>query len=157
MTDNCRSAGKSLDDLGRLLRLKVREDQGDRLRMLVHDEGQQVLVVDLLQEAEGQGLDRLADVVQRDARALAQRLFDQLLGDLQAARPNGHARRIGPGELLDVDSCSSPVTEPSLAISIETASTCLGSSLLINCAASSSGRLISRTAALRRSYGMAGR
>ena len=42
---------------------------------------------------------------------------------------------LAPANSWIVASCSSPVTEPSLAISMETASTCLGSSLLINCAA----------------------
>ena len=49
----------------------------------------------------GQGLDRLADVVQRGPRTLAQGLFDQLLGKFQSAGPHGHARWIGPGELLN--------------------------------------------------------
>ena len=59
---------QAADDVGRLRRRHVGEDQGDGLRMLVDDERQQVLAVDLLQEAERQGLDRLADVVQRGRR-----------------------------------------------------------------------------------------
>ena len=58
-------------------------------------------LIDLLQEPEGQGLDRLADVVQRGPGTLAQGLFDELLGNFQAAGPHRHAGRIGPGELLD--------------------------------------------------------
>ena len=48
--------------------------------------------------------------------------------------------------------CSSPPTLLILAISIETASTCLGSSLAISLPASSCGKLISSTAALRSSF-----
>jgi hypothetical protein len=47
--------------------------------------------------------------------------------------------------------CSSPAMWPSLAISIETTSTCFGVSLASKLAAASSGRLASRTAALRSS------
>ncbi len=47
--------------------------------------------------------------------------------------------------------CSSPLIVPILAISTVTASTCLGLSLASSLAASSSGRLINSTAALRRS------
>ena len=77
------------------------EDQGDGLRVLVDDEGQQVLAVDLLQEAEGEGLDRLADVVQRGAGALAQGPLDQVLGHLQAARAAAQAGGLAVGEVLD--------------------------------------------------------
>ena len=51
---------------------------------------------------------------------------------------------------LSTVSCSSPDRRPSLAISIETASTCLGLSMPISLAASSCGRLMSIIAALRR-------
>ena len=79
--------GQPADDLGRLLRRQVGEDQGDGLRVLVDDEGQQVLAVDLLQEAEGEGLDRLADVVQRGGGAFAQGPLDQVAWPRPARRP----------------------------------------------------------------------
>ena len=50
------------------VRRQVRHDQRDRLRMLVDDVRQQVLAIDVPQEAERRGLDRLADVVERRRR-----------------------------------------------------------------------------------------
>ena len=116
----------------------------------------QVLVVDLLQESEGQGLDRLADVVQRGPALLPRAFSTSCLATSRPPARMAMLEGLAPANSWIAASCSSPVTEPSLAISMETASTCLGSSLLINCAACSSGRLMSKMAALRRSEGMAG-
>ena len=138
------------DDVGRLRRRQVREDQRDRLRVLVDDERQQVLAIDVLQKPKRHRLDRLPHVVERADGVFAERLFDERLGQVEPARAAGCAPGLTLANSLMTCSCSSPVTFVSLAISIETASTSLGASLPSSCAASSCGRLISSTAALRR-------
>ena len=93
--------GQPGDDVGRLRRRQVREDQGDGLRMLVDDERQQVLAIDFLQESERQGFDLLANVVERVAGIFAQRPFDEVLGDIQAPFAAAQRAGAGVGELVD--------------------------------------------------------
>ena len=127
MTASCRSLGQAGDDVGRLRRRQVREDQGDRLRMLVDDEGQQVLAVDLLQEAERQGLDRLADVVERGRwRSCPGPARPGSWPRPDRRSPPVRAVRIGVGELLDDLLLLFAADRAEAAISIETASTWLG-------------------------------
>ncbi len=77
------------------------EDQGDRLGVLVDDEGQQVLAVDLLEEAEGEGLDRLADRVERGVGGLAQRPLDERSGHVEPPLSAGQRVGVGMGEVED--------------------------------------------------------
>ena len=78
--------GQAGQDLGAEVRRQVRHDQRDRLRMLVDDVRQQVLAIDVPQEAERHRLDRLADVVERGRRVRAERLLEQRLGQLPGRR-----------------------------------------------------------------------
>ena len=79
----------------------MREDQRDRLRVFVDDEGQQVLAVDALEKAERQGLDLLLDVVDRAGGVLAQGLRNQALGQIKPAGFEAGRVGIAGGEFLD--------------------------------------------------------
>jgi hypothetical protein len=93
--------GQAFDDLRPIGWRQVREDQGDRLGMLVDDERHQVLRIDLFQEAERQGLDRLANDVERLARPAAQGLFHERLGQVNAAPSQAERAGVAVGELVD--------------------------------------------------------
>ena len=78
--------GQAGQDLGAEVGRQVRHDQRDRLRMLVDDVRQQVLAIDVPQEAERHGLDRLANVVEGGGGVRAERFLNQRLGHFQARR-----------------------------------------------------------------------
>src|SRR5829696_3198868 len=79
----------------------MRQNQRDRLRMFVDDEREEILTVDILQKAERDAFDRLANVVDRRVGVLAQRFFDQRLGDVEAARAATDRLGIGFREFLN--------------------------------------------------------
>ena len=141
---------QALDDPGGLLRLKVREDQGYCLRVLVDDEGQQILAIDLLQEFKRRGLARLRNRARRTRMPAPKgastrcSATSRLLVDIAV---------FAPANSRIVASCSAPATEPSRAISPGTGFELWGFSLLISPAAWSSGRLLSKMAALRFGHG----
>ena len=62
---SAQGGGQAADDASRLCRLQMSDDQGDRLRMLVDDVGEDILAVDVTEESEGNGFNRLAYVVER--------------------------------------------------------------------------------------------
>ena len=70
----------------------------------------------------------------RAAGVFAQRLFDQRLGHVETAGAAAEWFRVRRRRIRDGRLLLFAADEPSLAISIETASTCLGSSLPISCA-----------------------
>ena len=93
--------GQAADDVRRLGRMQMAEDQRNGLGVFVDDERQKVLAVDLLQESEREGFDRLAYVFQRRPGRLAQGLLDQGLGNIQPARLARQGGRIRVGKLLN--------------------------------------------------------
>ena len=133
-TDSRRVSGKPGQDLRAEVRRQVRHDQRDRLRMLVDDVREQVLAIDVPQEAERRGLDRLANVVERRGGACAQRLLDQRSWPAPGRRRGRPATGLASVNSLITRSCSSAVIVRVRAISIDTCSTCFGSSFDISCA-----------------------
>ena len=87
--------------------------------MFVDDEGQEMLAVDLLQKAEGEGFDRLANVLHRAAGVLTQRLSTS---DLATSRPPVPPPSLGSNPRTRMMAfCSSPPIELILAISMRLA------------------------------------
>ena len=77
--------GQPGEDFRPEARRQMRHHQRNRLRVLVDDVGDDVLPVDVAEEGKRHRLDRLANRVERGARARAERPLQQRPGHFQAA------------------------------------------------------------------------
>jgi hypothetical protein len=75
------------------------QNQRNRLGVFVNNESQKILAINFLQETEGQGFDRLPDVIQGGACVFSQRSFDQMFGKFQTSRSAHQGVRIRAGKI----------------------------------------------------------
>jgi len=68
--------------------------------VFIDDVREQILAIDVAQEAERHGFDRLANIGKCSSGVAAKRFLNQGLGELDSASAATH-RRIGFGKLLD--------------------------------------------------------
>ena len=90
------------ENFGRHVGRQMRHDEGNRLRMFLDDEGENVLGPHLVQEAERHRVDRVADVLQDFARPLgAEGLLQKIVGKVDAAALDRHALPCHAAELAE--------------------------------------------------------